>query len=1330
MLPYLYTFDVDGEFTAARVARMVGHGKRVLELGTGPGSITRVLKEHYGCAVTGVEISAESAAAAAPFCERMIVADLDDPEGLSALGDERFEAVVAAEVLEHLRQPEELLRRLQRHLLPGAPLVVSVPLVTYQGIFAALLQDRFPYAAKGLLDATHIHLFTKTELERTLNATGYRVEECHGIELDPEDSEFAHLWQSLPEEWRARLDEEPALRAYQCAARAVVDGESERVATARDELAAMQESWCEEHQARRRAEEARAHAERESAAAREQMNAMLASRSWQVTAPMRKASEFGGKVSRLPQSPEWKKMRDRFFSLPGMRHALASPLLAPFTSPLMTAKRVMAYYRTWGIKHTLRRIVLEIRRRYQRHFSPGTPALGLWNLAAVKPEKNANPGKIAVQAHIFYPDLIDEVAEMLASIPYSFDLYISVPNAEVAKACRAAFASSSSPSSSSPASASGGQEAASRIGKLVVDVVPNRGRDIAPLIAHFAPQLCTYDFIAHLHTKKSLHNKEPAHNWRQYLYTSLFGGSDRVRRIFGLFSAHPEIGIVYPLNFLPYWTNTWLANRAAGRAWCERFGLAMPRREYFHYPVGSMFWARGKALDPLFHAGLQPTDFPEEKGQTDGTLAHVIERLFVISAQHKGFVPAVLEDPMHRGWSPWRIDVYLSQRFSDACHKLETPGLKVVAFDVFDTLLLRPYLDTETAKAIVAARVDEALDIQGLGERYQRLRVEAERRARERLQRDVSLHDICAELGSLLGLDAETTARLAAFEESVEAAAVAPRDDVIKLLSIAHARGLRTVLASDMFLPRAALEAILDANGIKAGEMYDALYLSNEVNARKDTGKLYPLILEREAATDPIPDSGFLMVGDNERSDVQIPLDMGAYALHVMRPVDIACALPRWSALLSRIPEAAAPVAPGNLDHHLTLGLIIRRMFGLGFHGDTPPNAENFTSHGAFGTGYCVVGPILFAFAHWLRERARADGIERLLFLSREGQILKAAYDRLCAGDKSDATDAGSDYLVLSRRTVTLAQLGGKSENGEEKEGIAGLRELAQEFYAANTLERFLHYRYGYDLSAEERADLEQRGLWKRGRAVEIHEGNAAHVVPLLDALAPKILANAAAERAGLLAYLDSFHLGDTRTAIVDVGYAATIQDHLCRFLDRAVDGYYLMTSRRADAVGERHGAAIRGCFGERLIGGQGELALWLRRFQVEQLLSSDDPQIACYRLDEAGQEMGKIRASFQALEDAERAAVAIRADVQRGAFAFIDDALALRKRLYPRFTVPPRLADALFDTLTQAPSPVEEEILAGLVLDDHYCGRGIVTLEDVRSSLAHEHALANGPAG
>src|SRR5581483_11292216 len=56
----------------------------------------------------------------------------------------------------------------------------------------------------------------------------------------------------------------------------------------------------------------------------------------------------------------------------------------------------------------------------------------------------------------------------------------------------------------------------------------------------------------------------------------------------------------------------------------------------FWFAAGSMFWVRGESLRPLLNLELKPTDFEEERGQTDGTLAHAIERLFPIAAKLQG----------------------------------------------------------------------------------------------------------------------------------------------------------------------------------------------------------------------------------------------------------------------------------------------------------------------------------------------------------------------------------------------------------------------------------------------------------------------------------------------------------------------------------------------------------------------------------------------------------------------------------------------------------------------------------------------------------------------
>src|SRR5215467_13800436 len=103
---YDYEIDLNDDGAPARVVRMVGRGKRVLEIGAGPGSMTRVLRNRFDCRVTAVEVDPEVIPALSPFCERLYPIDINDPLWPQALeAEQKFDVIVAADVLEHLYDP-------------------------------------------------------------------------------------------------------------------------------------------------------------------------------------------------------------------------------------------------------------------------------------------------------------------------------------------------------------------------------------------------------------------------------------------------------------------------------------------------------------------------------------------------------------------------------------------------------------------------------------------------------------------------------------------------------------------------------------------------------------------------------------------------------------------------------------------------------------------------------------------------------------------------------------------------------------------------------------------------------------------------------------------------------------------------------------------------------------------------------------------------------------------------------------------------------------------------------------------------------------------------
>jgi hypothetical protein len=91
-------------------------------------------------------------------------------------------------VLEHLRDPQRLLRAIRPYLADDGRVICSIPNVKHWSVLLPLLvDDRFEYTDAGLLDRTHVHLFTLDEAHRMLTAAGLHVEQvsCHTVPMPP-----------------------------------------------------------------------------------------------------------------------------------------------------------------------------------------------------------------------------------------------------------------------------------------------------------------------------------------------------------------------------------------------------------------------------------------------------------------------------------------------------------------------------------------------------------------------------------------------------------------------------------------------------------------------------------------------------------------------------------------------------------------------------------------------------------------------------------------------------------------------------------------------------------------------------------------------------------------------------------------------------------------------------------------------------------------------------------------------------------------------------------------------------------------------------------------
>lgn len=726
---------------------------------------------------------------------------------------------------------------------------------------------------------------------------------------------------------------------------------------------------------------------------------------------------------------------------------------------------------------------------------------------------------LAVMVHAFYLDVFAEICDRLArSFTSRFTLLVSV--------------------SDEPSKSKAQAIVANRMldVDLCIRVAPNRGRNFAPLLCMFPEEVLRHDLLLHVHTKKSLFTGSEQSGWRSSLYRCLIESKPAIDIILSRFEEDSELGVVHPSTWsgLPYWAHDWLGNDSARQDLSRKIGFELTRsRGPFAYPVGGMFWARTDALRPLFEANLHIDDFPPELGQTDGTLAHAIERSINLIAVRRGYVAAEIDYPtgtMRRGWNDFNQHQYIQQ--SHARFRHDARHYSVISFDIFDTLVARPALAPDSALQMLGVAIaDEEPARQDFFERRKR----AESRAREMRGYigDVSLTDIYNSFERNDIWTEDIVMRTRKREEDFDSRILQPRSPVIELVKIAKSLNRRIIIISDTYYERSFIETLLDDIGVL--DDVSEMYLSSECGVRKDRGDLFDLVLREEK----IDAKSLLHVGDNEVSDLQKAGDRGIAVFHVMNP----------TTLLAYQGFAIDPPAE-DFATDIVLGPCLTK---LAFEPFIPQGYGAINIEHPSDIGYAIFGPLIFAFVSWLHRRAKSDSVDAFAFLSREGFLLGQVYERLRLAFP-DEVDVPHHYLYASRRAVlTAAQASGLDSSdvvrGDYRGKLSGmLKSRLGLDYPDDLHDPFIQLPRDEEVARE----------WLRA-----HEATVQR--------------QALDENIAFRAYLDESRLTDAATnwGVVDIGYSATIQNALQLISGRSLHGYYMATYQDALRVRQANGTAI-----------------------------------------------------------------------------------------------------------------------------------------------------------
>jgi predicted HAD superfamily hydrolase len=453
-------------------------------------------------------------------------------------------------------------------------------------------------------------------------------------------------------------------------------------------------------------------------------------------------------------------------------------------------------------------------------------------------------------------------------------------------------------------------------------------------------------------------------------------------------------------------------------------------------------------------------------------------------------------------------------------------SVKAVSFDVFDTLVQRPFENPKDVFFVVEQLAKE----RGLPvTKFSLIRPEAEQEARIGIQSgEVNLEDIYQKLKAIYSLTDEQTSDLRDIEIDVEIKLCTLKPEGLRLWNEAKALGVPIFLISDMYLPADVISKICTNSGYNG---WSKLFLSSDLLASKRKGDLFGIVL-RDLKLKP---SELLHIGDNWRSDILRARQKSIKTRWLPNPTQEFAR----SSFYKNVGNRYHRFSP-DLVRSSYVALVSQRL--LSCRGKKPSMQD---------VGYKTLGPCVFSYASWLIKEAKEKDVSRLFFLSRDTLLFFKAYEMLTE-DREEKIPA--QYLLASRRAACVPAL----VTDQDVYDLACLY-----FDPKATVSQLLYYRFGLSRDILTPEVLNKAGF--NSPDEPIGKRQFSRFVRLCQAVRSDISKQALFERAGYLHYLSGSGFTEERNpALVDIGWSGTIHQAMGRTLGKKMIGFYYATFERA----------------------------------------------------------------------------------------------------------------------------------------------------------------------
>ena len=338
---------------------------------------------------------------------------------------------------------------------------------------------------------------------------------------------------------------------------------------------------------------------------------------------------------------------------------------------------------------------------------------------------------------------------------------------------------------------------------------------------------------------------------------------------------------------------------------------------------------------------------------------------------------------------------------------------KIISFDIFDTLILRPFWIPSDLFSLLDSYFRE-ITKNDTGIDFSKIRVLCEQIARNshcnnEIQ-EITLDEIYKTIHEQYMIPQFVLEQMMLKEIEYELRFCSRRNTGYELYQLAKNTGKKVICTSDMYLDKKIIEKILQKNNYEV----DNVFISSEYKLCKGTGDLYLQVCNDLNA---LPQE-ILHIGDNYYSDVEKAREKGLYAEYLKKAVDVFQDYRLADVYIKDLPDWQDNIAGMNfLGIRSMLGLVANKYFDNPYRSF---NRESIFNADISLIGYYALGMHLFGITNWILKDTTKKKYENIAFMARDGYLPLKAYELL----KKLYKDAPKEsYLYVSRKALIPASI-------------------------------------------------------------------------------------------------------------------------------------------------------------------------------------------------------------------------------------------------------------------------------------------------------------------